>query len=70
MNLQLVPETALDTGDTHLILTGEEFDRLDQHVKRRFAGAANTDAISGRSTELEARSYLVRQYTLSEFTEE
>jgi len=70
MNLQLVPETALDTGDTDLILTGEEFDRLDQHVKRRIAGAANSDAVSGRSTELEVRSYLVRQRTLGEYAEE
>jgi len=69
MNLQLVPETALDTGDDDLIMTAEQFDRLDQHVKRRIAGAANSDAVSGRSTELEIKSYVVRQRTLAEYAE-
>jgi len=70
MNLQLVPETALDTGDTDLIMTDEEWADLDQHLKRRIAGAANSDAVSGRSTELEMRSYVVRQRTLGEYAEE
>jgi len=69
MNLQLVPETAIDTGDTDLIMTREEWEPLDQHVKRRIAGAASSDAVSGRSTELEMRSYVVRQRTLTEYAE-
>ncbi len=70
MTLQLVPETAIDTGDDELIMTAEEFDRLDQHMKRRLAGAANTDAISGKSTLLEVKNYIVRQRTLAEYAEE
>ena len=65
----IVNETALDTGDTHLICTGEEFDNYDQHFKRRIAGAANTDEITGKSTRLEIRAYCVRQRTLSEYAD-
>jgi hypothetical protein len=67
MTLQLVPETALETGDSDLIMTREEFEKLDQHMKRRLAGAANTDAISGKSTLLEIQSFIVRQRTLDEY---
>ncbi len=70
MSLQLVPETALDTGDTDLILTSEQFDGLDRDMKRRLAGAASTDCVSGRSTLLEIKSYVVRQRTLAEYAEE
>lgn len=69
MSLQLVQETALDTGDTDLIMTKEQFEKLDQHMKRRMAGAANTGEISGKSTLLEIRSFVVRQYTLSDFND-
>lgn len=70
MTLQLVQETALDTGDEDLIVTAEEFDRMDRDTKRRLAGAANTDEISGRSTLLEIKSYCVRQRTLAEYAEQ
>jgi hypothetical protein len=63
----IVNETALDTGDTDLIMTVEQFNNLDQHFKRRIAGAANTDEITGKSTELEIRSYVVRQRHLGEY---
>lgn len=67
---QLVQETALDTGDTELIMTREEFEKLDQHMKRRLAGAANTDEVTGKSTLLEIQSFCVRQRSLSEYAED
>ncbi|QAS68858.1 hypothetical protein HFTV1-gp25 [Haloferax tailed virus 1] len=70
MSLQLVQETAIERGETdEMIFTREEFAQFDQHFKRRLAGAANTDEISGRSTLLEIKSYLVCQYTLDEFVD-
>lgn len=70
MSLQLVQETALDTGDTDLIFTKEQFDRLDQHMKRRIAGAASTDEVTGKSTLLEIKSYSVCQYSLTDFSDD
>jgi hypothetical protein len=67
--VSIVNETALDTGDTDLIMTVEQFNNLDQHFKRRIAGAANTDEITGKSTELEIRSYVVRQRHLGEYAD-
>ena len=68
-SLQLVEQTALETGDHDLIMTREQFDKLDQHMKRRIAGAANTDEITGKSTLLEVKSYCVRQRTLTEYND-
>jgi len=68
-SLQLVQETAIQTGDTDLIMTKEQFDRLDQHMKRRIAGAANTDEITGKSTLMEVASFCVRQRTLTEYAD-
>lgn len=70
-SLQLVQETALERGETDdMIFTREQFEQFDQHFKRRLAGAANTDEISGRSTMLEIGSYLVCQRSLSEYANE
>lgn len=69
-SLDLVTETAIETGDTDLILTAEEYEELDQHFKRRLAGAANTDEITGKSTLLEIRSFVVRQRTLGEYAQD
>jgi hypothetical protein len=67
-SLQLVKETAIERGESEdMIFTAEEWEQFDQHFKRRLAGAANTDEISGRSTMLEVRSYFIRQRTLSEY---
>ena len=67
---KLVAEHAIERGESDdMIFTAEEWDRFDQHFKRRLAGAAKTDEISGRSTMLEIRSYAVRQYTLEDFSE-
>jgi len=64
-SLDLVAETAIERGESdHMIFTAAEWDSFDHHFKRRLAGAADTDEISGRSTMLELRSYFVRQTTL------
>lgn len=69
MSLDLVQETAIERGESDdMIFTQAEWEQFDQHFKRRLAGAANTDEISGRSTMLEIRSYCVRQYTLQDFS--
>jgi len=68
-SLDLVAETAIERGESdHMIFTAAEWDSFDHHFKRRLAGAADTDEISGRSTMLEIRSYCVRQTTLSDYS--
>jgi hypothetical protein len=70
MSLELVQETAIERGESDdMIFTREEFARFDHHFKRRLAGEANTDEISGRSTMLEIQAYYVRQRTLGEYSE-
>lgn len=70
-SLQLVQETAIERGESEqMIFTRAEWDRFDQHFKRRLAGAADTDEISGRSTMLELRSYFVRQRSLEEYADD
>lgn len=65
---KLVSENAIERGETSdLMFTAAEWDQFDQHFKRRIAGAADTDEISGRSTMLEIRSYCVVQRELSEY---
>jgi hypothetical protein len=65
---RLVAETAIETGETEdMIFRADEFDEFGQHFKRRLAGAAITDEISGRSTLLEIRSYFVVQRALTEY---
>lgn len=67
-SLQLVQETAIERGESEaMIFTREEFQQFDQHFKRRLAGAAKTDEITGKSTLLEIESYFCRQRTLSEY---
>lgn len=68
---RLVAETAIEKGETEdMIFRADEFDEFGQHFKRRLAGAAATDEISGRSTLLEIRSYFVVQRSLSEYQEQ
>ena len=70
-SLQLVKETAIERGETdEMIFTREEWAQFDQHFKRRLAGAANSDEISGRSTMLELQSYFCRQRSLGEYAEQ
>jgi len=69
--LKLVAEDAIDRGETDdLIFTPAEWEQLDQHFKRRLAGAADTDEISGKSTMLEMRSYWVVQRNLTEYADD
>jgi len=69
--LQLVQETAIERGEGEdMIFTREQWDSFNQHFKRRLAGAADTDEISGRSTMLEIRSYLVCQRSLTEYAQD
>jgi len=65
---KLVAETAIERNEVEaLTFSAAEFDEFDKHFKRRLAGAADTDEISGRSTLLEIRSYFVVQRTLGEY---
>jgi len=67
---KLVAEDAIERGETDdLIFTPAEWDQLDQHFKRRLAGAADTDEISGKSTMLEMRSYFVTQRSLEAYAD-
>jgi len=69
-SLQLVQETAIERGESEqMIFTHEQFSRFDQHFKRRLAGAADTDEITGRSTMLEIKSYFCRQRSLSDYAD-
>jgi len=69
--LDLVQETAIERGESdNMIFTAAEWDSFDHHFKRRLAGAADTDEISGRSTMLELRSYYVRQATLDDYSDD
>ena len=68
--LDLVKESAIESGESDdMIFTADEWSGFEHHFKRRLAGAADSDEISGRSTELELRSYFVRQATLSGWDE-
>jgi hypothetical protein len=70
-SLDLVKETAIERGESdQMIFTADEWEGFEHHFKRRLAGAADTDEISGRSTELELRSYFVRQTTLGGWAED
>ena len=65
---KLVAENAIERGETEaLTFTAAEWARFERHFKRRLAGAADTDEISGRSTMLEIRSYFVVQRDLTEY---
>lgn len=67
---KLVAKDAIENGEVDdLIFTTTEFKQFDQHFKRRLAGAADTDEITGKSTMLEIQSYFCRQRSLGEYTE-
>jgi hypothetical protein len=65
---KLVAKTAIENNEVaDLCFQADEWAQFDHHFKRRLAGAADTDEISGRSTDLEIRSYFVVQRTLGEY---
>jgi len=66
---QLVSETALDKGETELILTTEQAKNADPTLLRRFAAASESEEVNGRSVKLEMLGYFTCQYTLSDFVE-
>jgi len=66
---QLVSETALDRGETELILTTEQAKNADPTLLRRFAAASESEEVDGRSVKLEMLGYFTCQYTLSDFVE-
>jgi hypothetical protein len=66
--LALVKESAIERGESDdMIFTAAEWDQFDQHFKRRLAGAADTDEITGKSPMLQIRAYCVRQRTIGEY---
>jgi len=67
MSYRLLEQRAIDTGDTHLIFTREQLDRMSNTMLRRLAAAANSDEINGKSVKLQIHYYLACQRTLSEY---
>ena len=66
-SLSLVDETAIETGDTELIFTKEQFQNFDHNFIRNLAANANTDCVNGKSNRLELQSFFVRQRSLKEY---
>lgn len=67
-SLGLVEENCVTANEPDsLVLTTEEVDRYDTKVLRRLAAASESDAIHGKSTVLEMRSFLTGQRTLQEY---
>ena len=62
-------ETALDRGETELILTTEQAQNADPTLLRRFAAASESDEINGKSVKLQMIGYFTCQYTLKDFQE-
>lgn len=68
--MQLVNERALERGDTDLIFTQEQLDRMSNTMLRRLAAAANSDEINGKSVKLQIQSYLRCQHSLTDYSEQ
>jgi hypothetical protein len=66
----LVSETAIDTGQTELIMTPEQFDDLDNKVVRRLAAELDTDEVHGKMPRFVTRSAIAVQRSLDEYSEE
>jgi hypothetical protein len=64
---KLVNKTALDTGQTELIVTGEQFDNMSNTMVRRMAAKLDCDEVNGKSPRLITRSALVCQRSLTEY---
>lgn len=67
--MQLVEQRALERGDTDLIFTQEQLERMSNTMLRRLAAAANTDEINGKSVKLQIQSYLRCQHSLNDYNE-
>lgn len=66
----LVDETAIDTGQTELIVTTERFEKMDPHVRRRFAAKLDSSDINGKSPHFVVSQAIAVQRTLTEYAEE
>jgi hypothetical protein len=64
----LVDETAITTGQTDLILTREQFDKMDAHVRRRFAAEFDGD-VNGKDPHYRIAAAIAVQRTLSEYVD-
>jgi len=69
MTHRLVSETALDRGETELILTTEQAQNADTTLLRRLAAASESSEVHGKSVRLQQVQYVACQYTLSDFVE-
>ena len=66
----LVEKTAIDTGQSELVMTREQFDNLDNKVVRRLAAEFDSDEINGKSPRFQSRAALAVQRTLDEYAEQ
>ena len=66
----LVSETAIDTGQTDLILTREQFDNLDNKVVRRLAAQFDSESVNGKSPRFQTRAALAVQRSLNEYADQ
>ena len=66
----LVEETAIDTGQTDLILTREQFDNLDNKVVRRLAAQFDSESVNGKSPRFQTRAALAVQRSLDEYADQ
>jgi hypothetical protein len=65
---KLVAQNAIENNEVDdLTFTADEWRNFEQHFKRRLAGAAKSDEISGRDPLLRVRSYFVVQRSLTEY---
>ncbi len=67
MKYRLVDRTAVDTGETQLIFTQEQLDRMSNTMIRRLAAASVSDEVDGKSVKLQIHAYLCGQHTLTEY---
>jgi hypothetical protein len=66
---RLVERTALDNGETDLIFTQAQLERMSNTMIRRLAAASRSDEINGKSVKLEIYSYFCGQHTLTEYAQ-
>jgi len=67
---RLVEETAIDTGQSDLIMTREQFDNLDNKVVRRLAAEFDSDDVNGKSPRFVTAAALAVQRSLNEYADE
>lgn len=66
----LVKETALDDPkcrEENLLFTKEQLEKYDYSVTRNLAAYVPSDAVNGKSTNLEVTDFFAVQHSLSEY---